>query len=54
MTDIVGKIKQYHILADPSRMGAYGVTLGDIEAVGASFSRNSVGGVVRDYGSLRR
>lgn len=51
VTNIGGEVRQYHILADPSRMGVYGVTLRDIEDVGTSFSRNSVGGVMRDYGN---
>ena len=51
VTIIGGDYKQYQILADPQRMDAYGVTLSELEAVGKSFSTNSVGGVVRDFGN---
>ena len=51
VTIIGGDYKQYQILADPQRMDAYGVTLSELEAVGKTFSTNSVGGVVRDFGN---
>lgn len=51
VTIIGGDYKQYQILANPLRMQAYGVTMADIEALGASISDNSVGGVIRDYGN---
>lgn len=51
VTIIGGDYKQYQILADPQRMDAYGVTLSELEEVGKTFSTNSVGGVVRDYGN---
>ncbi|MCQ2259943.1 MAG: efflux RND transporter permease subunit [Bacteroidales bacterium] len=51
VTIIGGEYKQYQILADPMRMQAYGVTMADIEAVGANLSTNSTGGVIRDYGN---
>lgn len=51
VTIIGGEYKQYQILADPIRMQAYGVTMADIEAVGANLSTNSTGGVIRDYGN---
>ncbi len=49
VTNIGGELKQYQILADPQKMNAYGVTLVELEAVGRTFSNNSVGGVIRDY-----
>lgn len=51
VTNIGGELKQYHILADPQKMDYYGVSIEDLEAVGQTFSTNSVGGVVRDYGN---
>ncbi len=49
VTIIGGDYKQYQILADPQRMNTYGVTMAELEEVGASLSNNSSGGVVRDY-----
>ena len=51
VTIIGGDYKQYQILADPQRMGRYGVTLGDLENIGRTFSLNSNGGVVRERGN---
>lgn len=51
VTIIGGDYKQYQILADPIRMAAYGVTMDDLEALGASISANSTGGVVRNFGN---
>ncbi|MDR3188953.1 MAG: CusA/CzcA family heavy metal efflux RND transporter [Prevotellaceae bacterium] len=51
VTVIGGDYKQYQLLADPQRMDAYGVTMGELEATGRTFSGNSAGGVVRDYGN---
>ena len=51
VTIIGGDYKQYQILADPQKMNAYGVTMADLENVGRSFSTNSVGGVIRDFGN---
>lgn len=51
VTSIGGELKQFQILADPARMEAYGVTLDDIRRVGATFSENSVGGIVREFGN---
>ncbi|MBD5304006.1 MAG: efflux RND transporter permease subunit [Bacteroides sp.] len=51
VTNIGGELKQYHILADPQKMDYYGVTMEEVEAIGRSFSDNSVGGVVRDFGN---
>ena len=46
-----GDLKQYQIIADPVRMAARGISLADIERTGRTFSENSTGGVVRDYGN---
>ena len=51
VSNIGGELRQYQILADPQRMDAYGVTLDELEAVGRTFSDNSVGSVIRDYGN---
>lgn len=51
VTNIGGELKQYQINADPQRMRAYGVSLAELEEVGRSFSNNSVGSVIRDYGN---
>ncbi|MBR5783809.1 MAG: efflux RND transporter permease subunit [Bacteroidales bacterium] len=51
VTIIGGDYKQYQILADPIRMAAYNVTMDDLEAVGRTISKNSIGSVVRDYGN---
>ena len=51
VTNIGGELKQYQIIADPQRMRAYGVSLAELEEVGHSFSNNSVGRVIRDYGN---
>lgn len=51
VTIIGGDYKQYQILAHPEKMKAYGITMQQLEQVGKSFSDNSSGGVVRDYGN---
>ncbi len=51
VTNIGGELKQYQILADPQKMNAYKVRLSDLEKVGRTFSNNSVGSVIRDYGN---
>lgn len=51
VTIIGGDYKQYQILADPQLMNLYGVTMEELANVGASFSSNSTGGVIRDYGN---
>lgn len=48
---IGGEVKQYHIIADPQRMAAYGVTMDEVRAAGRSLSSNSIGGVARDWGN---
>jgi len=51
VTIIGGDYKQYQILANPIRMKFYGVTMTELEEVGKSFSSNSSGGVIRDFGN---
>lgn len=51
VTIIGGDYKQYQILADPQKMNLYGVTMTELETAGKTFSTNSSGGVVRDYGN---
>ena len=51
VTILGGDYKQYQILADPQRMERYGVTMDELESVGRSFSSNSVGGIVNDFGN---
>ncbi len=51
VTIIGGDYKQYQILADPQKMLHYGVTMQELEEVGKTFSNNSSGSVVRDYGN---
>lgn len=51
VTIIGGDYKQYQILADPQLMNVYGVTMEELANVSASFSSNSTGGVIRDFGN---
>ena len=51
VTIIGGDYKQYQILADPQRMDAYSITMGDLLRAGSTMSANSAGGVVRDFGN---
>nr|WP_321410650.1 efflux RND transporter permease subunit [uncultured Carboxylicivirga sp.] len=51
VTIIGGDYKQYQVLADPYKMMQYNVSLDDMIAVCESVSRNSTGGVVRQYGN---
>lgn len=51
VTIIGGDYKQYQILADPLKMKTYGVTMSELEEVGATMSQNSTGGVIRDFGN---
>ncbi|MDR1526103.1 MAG: CusA/CzcA family heavy metal efflux RND transporter [Dysgonamonadaceae bacterium] len=51
VTIIGGDSKQYHILADPQRMDRYGVTMDELAQTGRTFSDNSAGGILRDYGN---
>ncbi len=51
VTIIGGDLKQYQVLADPFKMKYYGVSLEEITAVCRGISKNSSGGVVRQYGN---
>lgn len=51
VTVIGGDYKQYQILADPVKMTAYGITMKELEETGATFSANSSGGILREYGN---
>ncbi len=51
VTIIGGDFKQYQILADPQKMGAYGITMKELEDVGRTLSDNSTGGVIREFGN---
>ena len=51
VTIIGGDYKQYQILADPQKMNIYGVTINKLEEIGRTFSTNSAGGVIRDFGN---
>ena len=51
VTIIGGDYKQYQILADPQKMDIYGVSMNELAQVGRTFSVNSAGGVIRDYGN---
>lgn len=51
VTVLGGDYKQYQILADPLRMAHYGVTMDELEAVGETFSNNSSGGIINDFGN---
>lgn len=51
VTIIGGDFKQYQVLADPSKMKYYGVSLFELADVVKGISQNSTGGVVREYGN---
>lgn len=51
VTNIGGELRQYQIIPKPQQMALYGVSYEDLEAVGRSFSSNSVGSVIREYGN---
>src|SRR5574344_1839814 len=51
VTIIGGDYKQYQVLADPYKMKYYQVTLEELQAVCQTFSNNSSGSVVREYGN---
>lgn len=51
VTIIGGDLKQFQILADPIKMNHYGISIFDLENIGKTFSDNSEGGVVREYGN---
>lgn len=47
---IGGEVKQYHILAEPHRLEAYGLTLSDVVSAVEAGSHNAPGGYVIDGG----
>jgi CzcA family heavy metal efflux pump len=51
VTIIGGDEKQYQAIADPQMMKYYGVTMDEVAAACASISKNSTGGVVREFGN---
>ncbi|MDR2407762.1 MAG: CusA/CzcA family heavy metal efflux RND transporter [Bacteroidales bacterium] len=51
VTIIGGDYKQYQILADPQKMDIYNVSMDELAQTGRTFSANSTGGVIRDYGN---
>ncbi len=51
VTIIGGDYKQYQILADPQKMDFLGISMNELAQAGRSFSENSSGGVVRDFGN---
>ena len=46
-----GEYKQYQILADPLKMKHYHVCMDELAEVGRSFSCNSEGGILNDFGN---
>ena len=46
-----GEYKQYQILADPMKMKHYHVRMDELAEVGRSFSCNSEGGILNDFGN---
>lgn len=51
VTIIGGDYKQYQVLADPVKMGFFGVTMEELEVAVSSASVNVGAGVLRDYGN---
>jgi CzcA family heavy metal efflux pump len=51
VTIIGGDYKQYQVLANPARMNRYRVSMDELAEVCRGISRNSTGGVVRQYGN---
>lgn len=51
VTIIGGDYKQYQILADPQKMDFLGISMNELAQAGRTFSANSSGGVVRDFGN---
>ena len=51
VTIIGGDYKQYQLLADPQKMDFLGVSMNELAQAGRSFSANSSGGIVRDFGN---
>lgn len=51
VTIIGGDYKQFQVRINPYKMQYYGVTLEDLHQVCSSFSDNSAGGVIREFGN---
>ncbi|RIJ47684.1 efflux RND transporter permease subunit [Maribellus luteus] len=51
VTIIGGDYKQYQVLADPHKMGYFGVSMDELAEACQSMSRNSTGSVVRQFGN---
>lgn len=51
VTIIGGNLKQYQVLANPDRMLHYEVSIDELAEVCRNASRNSTGGVLREYGN---
>ena len=51
VTIIGGDYKQYQVLADPYKMGYFGVSMSTLAEVCQTMSRNSTGSVVRQFGN---
>jgi len=51
VTIIGGDYKQYQVLADPYKMGYFGVSMSELAEVCQNMSRNSTGNVVRQFGN---
>ncbi len=51
VTIIGGDYKQYQVLANPQLMKYYKVSMQEMETVCANISKNSSGGIVREYGN---
>ena len=51
VTIIGGDYKQYQVLANPHKMNYYNVSLAELADVCKGMSKNSTGGVVRQYGN---
>ncbi|MEZ5018852.1 MAG: efflux RND transporter permease subunit [Bacteroidales bacterium] len=51
VTIIGGDYRQYQVLANPARMNRYRVSMEELADVSRGISRNSTGGVVRQYGN---
>lgn len=51
VTIIGGDYKQYQVLADPGKMNFYNVKMTDLIEACKDMSRNSTGGILREYGN---
>ena len=51
VTIMGGDYKQYHILADPVKLKYYGVSICELAEICKGISKNSSGGIMREYGN---